>query len=164
MRTSGAGTALERLRAVTVAKDLFTSDWYLTACAKLRFDDDVCGALAAVAEETTRERAALLQAMHEWAERSEQEEISRAASAVVHAARLDFLRTVVEAKTAAAEAIEKSAAAAPEEMRQRILELAAIDFRHATSLRKFMYREYENYLEAASETQAGHEAPHEGGR
>lgn len=133
-----AEAALDELSTLRVAKDLFLSDWYRRASARLGFSDAARAEFARIEEETEREVEGIARAVRRWSERLPSPE---ATETTAYSSRIEFLRLLAEAKSAAGEAIEAAAGVAPPDLRAELLDLAALDFRHATRIRGILEAE-----------------------
>jgi hypothetical protein len=133
--------ALDKLRMLRVAKDLFLSEWYLDSCRTLDFSQAACDALGAIADESRDERDDALRLIREWSRQTTSARPDEGPGRVAHAARRDFLLHLIDAKEAAGEMFERAALLAPLSMREEFERLAGIDFRHAIALRQLLVEE-----------------------
>lgn len=133
--------ALDKLRMLRVAKDLFLSEWYLDACRTLDFSPLACRVLADITEESREERDEALRLIQVWSKHVPDARAGEGPGRVAHAARRDFLLHLIDVKEAAGETFERAALLAPLAMREEFERLAAIDFRHAIALRQLLVEE-----------------------
>lgn len=132
---------LQSIEALRVTKELFFSDWYQRSVADLGFKEDTRQMFERIGRETKQERDELLGVARQWSNMAGQDLYDEGVKRVLRTNRKQFLLALIDAKDAAGEGIEKAALLAPIPLRQRMLELAAIDFRHANELRQALFRE-----------------------
>ena len=135
----------ERLRLLSVAKDLFLSDWYLVSAEEM-FGPEELPLLRRIAVESREELEDTLPLVRRWGENAAGQRLREAPAAVAGVARRDFLTLLIEAKDASGEVYERAAFLAPPHLKDEFLRLAAIDFRHAIELRTLLAREYERSI------------------
>lgn len=133
--------ALDRLRMLRVAKDLFTSEWYHRSSAQLQLSDRATAALERVAGESREEREDILDLIGRWTRRLDEPAFDDGPDRVAHAARRDFLLHLIDAKESSGEVLERAALLAPLALREDFERLAAVDFRHAVELRQLLVDE-----------------------
>lgn len=151
--------ALDKLRMLRVAKDLFLSEWYLDACQTLDFSPAACRVMGDIAEESREERDDALRLIRDWAMHLTEARENDAPGRVAHVARRDFLLHLIDVKEAAGETFERAALLAPLSMREEFERLAAIDFRHAIALRQLLVDEVQSEWRHRTRGHAGPDQP-----
>ncbi|HWG89999.1 MAG TPA: hypothetical protein VNZ52_04030 [Candidatus Thermoplasmatota archaeon] len=140
-REATSAAAVEDLGTVVIQKRLFLSNWYENAARDL-LPPDHLRQLERIREETREEIDRTHVLVERWAReepnvRELRESSKRARSISTH----EFLKTVIDAKEATANAYERAAVAAPtEELRREFLMLAGIDFAHARLVQEILLR------------------------
>lgn len=121
---------IDRLRLLVVAKDIFRSDWFRQSAERL-FRDGAVADFERISEETAEEVAGVERVIDRW-----QRELTegRVAREVQRATAREFLATMISLKESAGAILERVASLAPASLSEDLLELAAVDFRHANEL------------------------------
>jgi len=134
---------VQRLSLVRIAKDIFLSDWYVSTAESV-FSGDAREVLLTIAKESREERDEALRLVMAWAQRPEGAEEQETTDHLAAIMARDFLDDLIRTKQASAEVFQKAAFVAPPDQRERWLQLAALDIKHAMQLRELILSEFPN--------------------